>query len=271
MEQINLHKILLDKNPKLSKIIPRLIINAAGRIIQVKKLNHILLNYSHLKPYEFLTECINYMGVEYKLHNTHNIPDNKKILFASNHPLGGLDGMTLALALHNTTQKEVMFVVNDILMNLKPLAPIFVPVNKHGRQSNEYLKQHTAAYEGENHVITFPAGLCSRLIDGEIQDTPWKTNFIAKAKQYQRTIVPIYTDGTNSKSFYRIAQWRKKLGIKANLEMILLPKEMFNKKHKIINIYIGKPIEIDETRTAKEWCDIIRTAAYDMKPAVTTK
>ena len=46
---------------------------------------------------------------------------------------------------------------------------------------------------------------------------------------------------------------------------------MFNKKHKIINIYIGKPIEIDETRTAKEWCDIIRTAAYDMKPAVTTK
>lgn len=266
MEQINIHKILLEKSPKLAKIIPRFLINGVGKIIRVKKLNHILENYSHLKPYAFLTQCLNYMGVKFELHNIQNIPADKKILFVSNHPLGGLDGMTLALALHETTQNEVMFVVNDILMNLKPLAPIFVPVNKHGRQSNEYMKQHTAAYEGGNHVITFPAGLCSRLINGKIQDTQWKTNFIAKAKQYKRTIVPIYTDGTNSKSFYRTALWREKLGIKANIEMILLPKEMFNKQNQTINIYIGKPIEIDDTYTPKEWCEIIRTAAYDMKP-----
>ncbi len=266
MQQINLKEIIEDKNPKLAKLLPNFIVNWVGRIIEVKRLNYILLNFSHLNPYQFIQESLNYMNVKFKLHNVENIPQNKKILFASNHPLGGLDGMTLALALHETTQNDVKFVVNDILMNVKPLEPIFVPVNKHGKQANEYIKQHSNAYEGDNHVITFPAGLCSRIIKGEIQDTPWKTNFIAKAKQYNRTIVPIYTDGANSKTFYRIALWRKKLGVKANLEMILLPKEMFKQNNKTITIYIGKPIEIDQTKTTKEWCEIVRKACYDMQP-----
>ena len=266
MEEINIHKILLDKSPKLAKITPRFVVNWVGNIVRLKRLNYILKNYSHHQPYDFLTESLNYMGVKYKLHNTQNIPSNKTILFASNHPLGGLDGMTLALALHKTTNEEVKFVVNDILMHIKPLAPIFVPVNKHGKQANDYIKHHASAFEGANHVITFPAGLCSRLINGKIQDTTWKSNFISKAKQYNRTIVPIYTDGANSKSFYRTALWRKKLGIKANIEMILLPKEMFNQKNKTINIYIGSPIEINDSHTPKEWCEIIRKACYDMQP-----
>ena len=266
MEQIHIHEILQAKNPKLAKFIPRFVTNFIGRIICVKRLNYILKSFSHLSPYQFIAESLKYMDVEYKLHNIENIPSNQRILFASNHPLGGLDGMILALALHETTKKQVKFVVNDILMNVEPLAPIFVPVNKHGRQGSDYLKLHNEAFEGDNHVITFPAGFCSRLINGKIDDTPWKTNFISKAKQSQRTIVPIFTDGTNSKMFYRIALWRKKLGIKANIEMILLPKEMFKQKNKTIHLYIGKPIELDDTMTSKQWCDIVRKACYDMKP-----
>jgi putative hemolysin len=118
-------------------------------------------------------------------------------------------------------------------------------------------------------MLYFPAGLCSRLIKGEITDLEWKKNFIKQARKYNRDIVPIYFSGQNSKFFYRLAKIRKAIGIKFNIEMIFLPDEMFRQKNSIFDVIIGKPIpisSIDNTKNLQQWCEEIREKCYELKP-----
>ena len=54
---------------------------------------------------------------------------------------------------------------------------------------------------GELPILTFPAGLCSRCIGGEVTDLPRKTNFLKKAYASQRQIVPVFVEGRLRTSF----------------------------------------------------------------------
>ena len=61
---------------------------------------------------------------------------------------------------------------------------------------------------------------------------------------------------------------RRVLGIKTNIELILLPREMFRKKNKTIKVKIGKPIPIqkfDKTFSHWVWADKVRRYVYDME------
>lgn len=244
MKRIELQKILQTKNPGLAKWTPKFVITWLENLICAKKINYVLDNYYNLEPIEFIEKTLEYIGVTYTLHNIENIPDSaQKVTFAANHPLGGLDGLILAhgLATHFPST-NIKLIVNDILMNLEPLAPIFVPVNKHGSQNSTYARAQKELYASGDAIITFPAGLCSRLIEGEITDPEWKRNFLVKATENSRTIIPTYIAGHNSRTFYMIAKWRKMLHIKINIEMILLPREMFAQRGKHIDIYFGQAV-----------------------------
>lgn len=266
LKRIELKKILEAKNPKLARWIPGFMIRWLESIICATKINYVLDNYSALPPIEFIGATLNYMNVEYTLHDIHNIPSNTKVVFTANHPLGGLDGLILAHGLGvEFPEMETKLIVNDILMNIAPLRPIFVPINKHGSQSAQYARGINELYESSGAVITFPAGLCSRLITGHITDPQWRRNFAIKASKNHRVVVPTYIDAQNSKLFYRVALWRKRLRIKANLEMILLPREMFAQHGKHINIYFGKPIELTEDLSAQQWSDLIRKRTYSLQ------
>ena len=135
---------------------------------------------------------------------------------------------------------------NDILINLKPLAPLFIPINKHGRQNSEYLRFFRDALASDDQIATFPAGLCSRRIEGKICDTKWKHSFVKNAIESQRDIVPVFFEGRLSNFFYNLSSFRKKIGIKANIEMIYLPDEMFSQKGRHFDIHFGKPIPWQE-------------------------
>lgn len=50
-----------------------------------------------------------------------------------------------------------------------------------------------------------------------------KRTFITKAVQYKRDVVPVYFEGRNSNFFYALANVRKFLKIKFNIEMMYLP------------------------------------------------
>lgn len=244
--EIDLGKILKEKNPSMARFVPRFVVRYMEHLVRIKKINYMLSNFWNQPPVKFIESTIDYIGVTYKVHGVENIPTEGRVVFVANHPLGGLDGLILAAAL-SQYKPDLKFIVNDILMNLKPLAPIFVPINKHGSQSIDYARRITSLYESDSAIITFPAGLCSRLLAGKVTDTPWKGNFLRKATATARPIVPVYISGHNSKSFYRLALWRKRLGIKLNIEMILLPKEMFDQQGKHIDLFIGKPTIPTET------------------------
>jgi putative hemolysin len=183
----------------------------------------------------------------------------------SNHPFGGMDGMMLCAEL-STRFSEVRIIVNDLLMNLRPLAPLFVPVNKHGRQNARYAQTLRDTLESNAQIATFPAGLCSRRHHGRVADPRWKHSFVKNALESRRDIVPVRFDGELSSFFYNLSNLRSALGIRANIEMLYLPDEMFRQKGRRFEIRFGEPVRWQSLRDApaKVWAGRIRDMVYGL-------
>ena len=268
--KLDINAIIASKSERLAKCAPKFLIRWMKKIIHQDELNQILQYSNGTIDVEFADKVLQWLNVKsnVKFIDRESLDPRRKYIFVSNHPLGGLDGLTL-ISLFGKTFGNIKFVVNDILMNVIPLRNIFVPVNKHGRMGKDYGQMIHDAYASDAQMLYFPAGLCSRLIKGEITDLEWKKNFIKQARKYNRDIVPIYFGGQNSKFFYRLAKIRKALGIKFNIEMIFLPDEMFKQKNSIFDVIIGKPIPIstiDTSKNLQQWCEEIREKCYELKP-----
>ncbi|MDR1983244.1 MAG: 1-acyl-sn-glycerol-3-phosphate acyltransferase [Prevotellaceae bacterium] len=266
---VDIGKIIKSKSPFLAKILPKFVIRYIKRIVHEDDVNNILSKYGHCKGIDFVNATLGELNISYTAKGLDAIDNSRdsRFIFASNHPLGALDGLVLMSAIGKHFENNVKFIVNDILMNLKPLEPVFVPVNKHGRQSSDYTKQTTDAYSSDSQILYFPAGLCSRKIKGKIVDLEWKKNIIGKAVQYQRDIVPVYFSGKNSNFFYRLSNIRKKLGIKTNVEMFYLSDEFFKQKNSNFELVFGEPIKyhtFDKTKSHAEWINFVRQKAYSL-------
>ncbi len=265
--RIDVKQILQQKAPSLAKKIPGFIVNYLIRTIHQDEINDVLARNKEKYGVDFMQELIREFDITLELVGEEHIPAEGRYIFASNHPLGGLDGICLSAIIGQHYQGNIRYLVNDLLLFLTNLKNIFVPINKHGAQGRENARLIDEAYASDNQIITFPAGLCSRLIDGKIQDTEWKKSFIQKAIEHQRDIVPIYFDGRNSNFFYGLAKLRKALGIKMNYEMIYLPDEMFRAQHKTFRIYFGKPIPwqtFDNSKKPAEWATWMREQVYNL-------
>ena len=265
---IDIDRVIASKNPRLLKVMPRFVINYLKRIIHQDEINDILEKHGNKVGVAFIDEVLKMMKVTYTVQGLENIEQAGRYLFASNHPLGGLDGMIL---IHSLGQKfqEVKFPVNDLLMNIPPLLPVFIPVNKHGTQSSQNAQMLEDAYASKCQILYFPAGLCSRKQRGGIEDLEWKKSFIIKSVKHQRDVVPVFFSGQNSNFFYNLARIRAFLGIKANIEMLYLVDEMFKQRGKSITVTIGKPIsylELDKSRTPNEWAGWVKKNVYKMCP-----
>ena len=115
-------------------------------------------------------------------------------------------------------------------------------------------------------MLMYPAGLCSRRINGEIHDFPWTKTFITKSVQYQRDVVPIHFSGQNSNFFYRLANFSDK-HLKFNLAMLFLVDEMYKNVHKSFKVTFGKPIPwqtFDKSKTPKEWAKYVEDLVYQL-------
>src|SRR5574344_1826253 len=216
---IDVEKVIAAKSPSLSKRIPKFIIRYLKKIVHQDEINDMLTQFGDTKGVEFAANVLKYLNVTYTPHNIDRLDPEGRYIFVSNHPLGGFDGMVL-ITIIGAIYPDVKFVVNDLLMFIKPLEPIFLPVNKFGKMSKNYADLINSSYSSNTQILNFPAGLCSRLIKGKITDLEWKPSFIKKATEYNRDIVPIYFSGRNSGFFYRLAKLRKFLGIKFNIEMM---------------------------------------------------
>lgn len=266
--QIDIKQVLRQKAPSAARKIPGFMVDYLIRTVHQDELNDILRRYHDKDGVAFMQELIGYFDLNLELVNEENIPAEGRYIFASNHPLGGLDGICLSAIIGGRFDGKIRYLVNDLLLYLSNLRSIFVPINKHGAQGKKNAELIEKAYASDNQIITFPAGLCSRKQNGKIQDTEWKKSFIQKAVEYRRDIVPVFFEGRNSNFFYRLANMRKALGIKMNYEMIYLPDEMFKSKHKTYSIHFGKPIPwqtFDSSRKPAEWAEWVKEIVYNLK------
>lgn len=266
--QIDIQQVLRQKAPSAARKIPQFVINYLTRTIHQDELNDILRRYHDKNGVAFMQELIGYFDLHLVLENESNIPTEGRYIFASNHPLGGLDGICLSAIIGKRFNGNIRYLVNDLLLYLTNLRSIFVPINKHGAQGKHNARLIEEAYASDNQIITFPAGLCSRKQHGKVEDIEWKKSFIQKAVEYQRDVVPVFFDGKNSNFFYRIARLRKALGIRMNYEMIYLPDEMFKSKHKTFHIYFGRPISwqtFTDGRKPVEWAQEVKELVYNLR------
>lgn len=262
--KINVRDILKAKAP--NKKIPAFLIRYLERIVHQDEMNQFLEKHGHLVGIEFIEEAMRFLDIKITTTGLDELPEGR-YTFAGNHPLGGIDGMATGLQVYyRFPNNGIRFLSNDLLSNLENLLPLFIPVNKVGKQSqHRSLPQRIKeAYESDIQMVIFPAGICSRRIKGQITELTWQKSFVAKSIEAQRDIVPVYFDGRNSNFFYNLANLRKFLKIKINIEMLYLVNEMFKQRGKTFNIIYGKPISyksLDDSRSHAEWAEYIRSNA----------
>lgn len=262
--RIDLEKIIANKT---GKKMPRFVVKFLKRLIHEDFLNEYITRGD--EGVAFCTGTLKYLGITMQVEGLENVPkDGTLYTFASNHPLGGIDGVAMGSIIGERFDGKVRYLVNDLLMNLKGLAPICVPVNVMGGQSRDLPRLIDEAYRSDNQMLIFPAQKVSRRIKGVIQDVDWAKSFIVKSVQTGRSIVPVHFIAHNSKRFYRIDKWCKFFGIKANLAMLTLPDEMYKSRGSTFRVIIGKPIppaHFDGSKTPREWAQWVRAQVYSME------
>jgi putative hemolysin len=260
---IDLERVISSKNPTLARLIPRFALNYMKRIIHVDEINDFIASHKNSYGLEFVEAVLREFKATIKYEGLENVPATSRFIVVANHPLGGLDGLAL-ISVMSKVRKDLIFPVNDLLMNLENLRELFIPVNKHGTNA-ENIRIFEETFASDTALLYFPAGLCSRKQSGQIMDVEWKKTFLSKARKYKRDIVPVHIDGRNSSFFYNLANIRKRLGIKSNIEMIYLPDEMMKQRNKIISFTIGLPIPIgvfDKRHSDREWAELVKSHVY---------
>ena len=265
--QIDIDAILAAKAGKKARYVPRFLVSYLKKIVHQNEVNAFLLANKDKKDLEFIDEFMKYFNNSFEVHGLENLPAEGRFTFVSNHPLGAQDGLGLAHILGPVYKGQIKFLVNDLLMNIPNISSFWVPINKTGKQARNFPQQVNAAFGSDNHIVMFPAGLCSRKRKGVIRDLEWKKTFITKSVQTQRDIVPIHFEGENSKFFYRLANINRMLGIKFNIAMLYLSDEMFKNRNRRFKVTIGKPIPwqtFDKSRSAYEWAQEVKEIVYSL-------
>lgn len=267
---IDIDNILRSKMGAKMKFVPRPLVSWLKHIIHQDEVNKYLWESRHLVGTDWLEECVRYLDMTLHVVGRENLPDKndgRLYTFVSNHPLGGEDGVALGALIGRHYDSQFRYLVNDLLMNLPGLAPLCIPINKTGSQSRNFPAMVEAGFQSDNHMLMFPAGICSRRQkDGSIRDIAWKKTFITKSVQYQRDVVPIHFGGCNSNFFYRLANFSDK-HLPFNLAMLFLVDEMYKNVHKTFRVAIGKPIPwqtFDKSKTPAQWAQYVQDKVYEL-------
>ena len=267
---IDIDQILKDKLGAKYPFVPGFLVNWLKRIVHQDQVNAFLWESRDKTGVDWLEECVRYLDMTLKIEGKENLPspDDKHLYtFVSNHPLGGEDGVALGAVIGRHYDGRFRYLVNDLLMNLPGLAPLCIPINKTGSQSRQFPAMVENGFKSDNHMLMFPAGLCSRKIKGQIHDLPWTKTFVVKSVETHRDVVPIHFSGRNSNRFYRIANMCKRLGLKVNIAMLYLVDEMYKNAHKTFEVTIGKPIPwqtFDRSKKPAQWAQYVEDIVYTL-------
>lgn len=269
--KIDIAGVLRSRMSRYYRYIPRFIVRWLERTICQEQLNRLLENNAGKEGADFCRGVLEDLNITYEVKGEELFPpvENRRVVIMSNHPLGGLDGIVMIDYFSRRYGSGVKFVVNDLLMAIKPLQSVFLPVNKHGKQSRDALRLTNEAFAGNDPIIVFPAGLVSRLHkNGEIKDLEWQKSFIQRSVEYKRDIIPVYFNGTNSSFFYKFAKFRQRVGFKFNIEMVYLPREVFRNENAQFSISVAPMVrwqDLSGGKNARTETDEIRRMVYNLK------
>jgi len=265
---IDVDALIKEKNPGIHRFIPRFILRYLSEtVIHESQFNEFMTEHFDVLNFDFCRAVCEHFDVKVRVEGLENIPKKGGVIFAANHPLGGMDAMVV-MSTMDQCRTDVKFLVNDVLMNIPNLKKLFVGVNKFGLTARDGIRAVDEAFAADNALFIFPAGLVSRMTQYKvIRDLDWKKTFVTKSRKYNKPIVPVLISGQLSNRFYRLAKIRKFLGIRVNVEMLLLAQELLKQGGKTIVVKYGKPIlpsELNKSIKDQEWAYEIKKRAYNL-------
>lgn len=264
---IDVKKVIQDKSPNFFKFLPGFVIKYLQKILHEDDVNEFIHEHKNDTPIEFCLSVMTKFNIDVQVEGLENIPKDGGAVLASNHPLGGMDAMALVTVLHDK-RPDIKFIVNDVLMHLENLRPIFVGVDVVNGRATSALRKVDEAFAGDELLCIFPAGLVSRKIKGEVMDLEWKKTFVTRSIKHEKTIIPVYIDGKLTNFFYNLYRFRKTIGIKANIEMLYLVNELYKQHDEKIKITFGKAIpanELNGTENHSELAQNIKDKVYQLR------
>jgi putative hemolysin len=246
---------------------PNFLIKYLKKTIHEDELNAAMAETKGMNGYEFSLDTLKRLDIKVEVEGLENVPADGRVIFTVNHPLGGMDAIAIIKEVF-PIRKDLKFVVNDLLLHLPNLRDLFVGVNKHGTNSKDSLNDLNDLFASERAVFVFPAGLVSRRKRGVVKDLEWKKTFITRAKKFETPVIPVFIEGELSSFFYRLANFRTAIGVKANIEMLYLVDELFNQKGKTLRLRFGESIPyqtFDKHKKDIEWAQWVKDQCYALE------
>lgn len=265
---VDVNGLIKEKNPGVHRFIPRFVIRYLSEtIIHETFLNKIMTDFRDRVNFDFCRFVCERFEVKVEVVGAEHIPKEGGVIFAANHPLGGMDAIAVMSTI-DSYRTDIKFLVNDLLMNIPNLKDLFVGVNKFGSTARDGIRAVDEAFSGDNALFVFPAGMVSRMTQYKVlRDLDWKKTFVTKAKKYKKPVVPVHISGQLSNRFYWVSKWRKIFGIKMNLEMLLLSQETIKQGGNTITVTYGKPIpfeDFDKSKKDQDWAYDVKNKVYDL-------
>ena len=246
------------------------IVSAVMRLAKINKVNDLYDTIKDLEGQEFFDKLLEELNVKYLAfqEDLAKIPKTGPFILVSNHPLGALDGVIMCKIL-TEIRPDFKVMGNFLLTKIKPMEPYVISVNPFEKRKEAYSSM-SGMREALKHLSEggclgiFPAGEVSNKNNeyNEILDKEWQEPALKLIKKAQVPVVPMYFHAKNSKLFYNVSK------IHPDLQTLLLPSEMVNKREKPIKIRIGRPVTpkiLNEYETPKELGEFLRKKVYMMK------
>lgn len=242
MNNISIKSLLesvIDKSKFMSFILSyKLIEKLLNNFLQFNHVNKFLKKTEKWSGIEFIEELFDYIDFSYNTSHKDKlkIPSEGRLIVVANHPLGGLDALSLISCIYEVRQ-DIKILANELLTNIEQLNDFIIPIDvfTNNLRKSSLMEIHKSMVE-EKVLIIFPAGEVSRLKSGKVVDNEWSKSTINFAKKYNSPILPVYINAQNSLLFYFTSKLNKRVST------ALLPREIFKKAGERIELKIGNLI-----------------------------
>jgi putative hemolysin len=196
------------------------------------------------------------------------IPKSGPLVLASNHPFGGIEGVFLAWAIEQV-RPDIKVMANQGLKIFPELEDYFIftnPLSENDPKNAPSIRTCLRHVKNGGALLIFPAGRVSYFHKDKqrIADHSWNRLIASIANRSKAQYLPIFVSGLNSPLFYRLGR------IYFRLRMLMLPRELVNKRNAKISVTAGQPIDVKHyardidlgTQTA-----MFRAQSYLLDPA----
>lgn len=248
----------------------RLLKRPLERLLRLNRLNNL---YSQFTPEfaenapPFTDQALDLLDVWFDLSDIdlERIPAEGPVVVVGNHPFGAIEGILLASILRRR-RDDYKIMANYLLARIPQMATMLISVDPFGRASSaarniKPLKE-ALKWVADGHLLgVFPAGEVSHMTwkRRQVADPAWSESIGRLIRKTGAPVMPLYFDGANSTMFQLMGLVHRRL------RTAMLPRELLNKRHKRIEVRVGRmirPEKLDEFETDRDLIDYLRLRTY---------